>query len=211
MAKANRKAIIIVRHMAQIETLGDNTFWGVEAGLDRAKETFYASAKLISTFLAQNELKLIKMESSGLIRSRQTAEGLAHQLKKMGFDCPFSYPLHKDHELNPMIEAWEMLNKHFPASVRAIYAPGSEAKGLLIAESYRIVEHLKNSLKKLNTEEADIIVTHSPIIEAAVSALLNKWSEAPISLKKGEAVALIFDEKNNFVKYEGIYLAQGGP
>lgn len=211
MAKENRKAVILVRHMAQKEIPDNKTFWEAEAWVDPARETYVKSAAMIQYFLTEYGFKLTAVESSSIIRAMQTAQGLVIKLlienKWVNYSNVSGY-------LTPQIKAWEKLMEHFPASVEnvdAMYAPGSEAKGLLMSEGYGLLEYIEKSLEEMDSCTAKIIVTHSPIIEATISAILNKWNEIPVSIKKGEAIALIFDEKNQFLDYGGIHLPFSGP
>lgn len=197
--------------MRQKEIPGSKRFWDEEAELDMGKETFLKSAMMINHFLNQNCLELIEVASSSLTRAVQTAQGtIKHLLIKSEW---VNYS-NDSGSLTPQIQAWESLMQHFPASVEntsTMYASGSEAKGLLMAEGYKLLEYIKNCLKGMKSGTAKIIVTHSPIIEALESAATNRWNEWPGTIAKGSAIALIFDEQNKLVGIERLEIAFTGP
>ncbi len=204
MTKANLKAFILLRHMQQINDPRDRSFWAEKAKLDPSKETFAKTSSAINNFLLLNELELVEVASSPLIRAIETAQGIT---KNLPIEPKWVNYSNDSGQLTPQIKAWESLMRHCPASIEnteAMYASGSKAKGLLMFEGYNLLEYIQSKIKRMQPNEAKILVTHSPLIEALESATTKQWDIAPKTLAKGEAIALIFDENNEFVEIENV-------
>ena len=187
----------------------DKSFWQKKSSLDLP--SYGRTLMEIIPFLGKNNCAVREIHSTTILRARETAIGLADSIEVSSEKPRVIF----SKKLDPRIDEWEKLNWsenfHSVMSIEAMYKEDSPSKPLLQKEGEKFLEYIKNMLNKMEKGEATIIVSHSPLIEALVSALKKDWNTVPKTIDKGTSIGLVFDNENRLVDLENLPLKWTGP
>jgi len=172
----------------------DGTYWGPKSVL--SQEGRKVIQRVIEANLAKVKFKILGC--SGLVRAKQTIQMYANGkpvevLKGLGPASP---------------AAWDLLDKRDPklasSGIIELYQNLAGAV-ILTAEAEQLLNTIKDIAAKLDYGEKALLVSHEPLINAALNMAKKDWS-SKISLQKGEIIIFRFDRDLNFVEYEHIPL-----
>ena len=206
-----KKVVIVFRHMPYVSDPEDKSFWQIKAGLD-LPSNYGRTLIEIKRFLYENNCAVREIHSTTILRARETAIGLADSIEVSSEKPRVIF----SKELDPQIDEWEKLNwskeeYHSVMSVEAMYKKDSPSKPLLQREGEKFLEYIKNMLKKMENDEAIIIVSHSPLIEALESTLKKDWRTIPKTIDRGTSIGLVFDNENKLISTKNLPLRFTGP
>lgn len=188
------KKALVVRHFQQGK--GNGTFWEddaelTEEGIKNGQHTLSLLKEMVDGGLIK--LALHPYKSSCLVRAIETINILSE-----GKYADAEYV----ERLGPIgEELWEFLFKNFPEAAESETAAmfQNQAAVLLYIEGKNLFDCIRESISEIESGESVILVSHSPLIEAAMAIASGKWQPPEQPISKGDIVIFNFDNLNRFI------------